>query len=255
VDNFANFAKSTLTAGVASSGTTLTVASGDGARFPSAPFRATLWNSSDYSDASDDPDREIILVTGVAVDTFTIERGQEGTTAADHDTVGKTYAIVHTLTANTLNAMPHTLVLASQFDKTNDVAEEVPGLSFDVEAGKAYLFRVVLYVDDGGNGQRAGLSGSVVPANLIGAAKVFTARYAIDGPLMESIRITSLYSAADDTTYTSGSGGDGFYTIEIEGYLSVSSGGTFAVQFAELSTGSAPSSVKAGSHFTITEIT
>lgn len=61
-----------------SSGTTLTVTTGHGSRFPTPPFNATVWPDGEISDPSN---AEIIRVTAIATDTFTIARAQEGTTA------------------------------------------------------------------------------------------------------------------------------------------------------------------------------
>jgi len=72
--NAKNFAQSTLASGITASDTSLTVQSGDGAKFPSsAPFNLVLSGS------------EIVRVTAVAGDTFTIQRAQEGTVAQGHN--------------------------------------------------------------------------------------------------------------------------------------------------------------------------
>lgn len=62
----------------ATSGTSLTVASGHGSRFPAAPFNATVWQVGWVPDPSN---AEIIRVTAISTDTLTIARAQEGTTA------------------------------------------------------------------------------------------------------------------------------------------------------------------------------
>src|SRR3989338_2728450 len=70
-----NNAKSTITDNPLTSGaTTMNVQSGDGAKFPAAPFHATLY-------ASDPSVGEIVKVTAKSTDTFTIERAKENTTA------------------------------------------------------------------------------------------------------------------------------------------------------------------------------
>lgn len=77
---FANNAKTTLAAGISSSATTLTVASGTGALFPTpvagvSAFKVTLVS------ASVPTSNEICLCTARSGDTLTIVRAQEGTTA------------------------------------------------------------------------------------------------------------------------------------------------------------------------------
>src|SRR5215813_7641899 len=60
------------------SGTTLSVVSGQGARFPAVPFNALVYPA----DTTPTPaNGEIIRVTNIAGDGFTITRTQEGTSA------------------------------------------------------------------------------------------------------------------------------------------------------------------------------
>ncbi len=60
------------------SGTALTVSPGQGARFPAAPWNATVWATGQIPDPTN---AEIIRVTGVAGDVLTIVRAQESSTA------------------------------------------------------------------------------------------------------------------------------------------------------------------------------
>lgn len=62
----------------ASSGTSLTVASGQGSRFPAPPFMAIVWPAASQPLASN---AEIVLVTAISNDTFTITRAQQGSSA------------------------------------------------------------------------------------------------------------------------------------------------------------------------------
>src|SRR3989339_1397743 len=72
-----NNAKSTITDNPLLSGaTTLNVQTGDGSKFPDAPFHATLY-------ASDPATSEIVKVTAKTTDQFTIERAKENTTAQE----------------------------------------------------------------------------------------------------------------------------------------------------------------------------
>jgi hypothetical protein len=76
---FKNNAKSTLAANITSGATSLTVQTGDGAKYPSPTgsqyFLCTLTNSAESV-------FEIVKVTARAGDVFTITRAQEGTAAA-----------------------------------------------------------------------------------------------------------------------------------------------------------------------------
>jgi len=62
----------------ATSGTSLVVTSGHGARFPSVPFKAVIWPTASNPDPSN---AEIVTVTNVSTDTLTITRAQESSTA------------------------------------------------------------------------------------------------------------------------------------------------------------------------------
>jgi hypothetical protein len=63
----------------ATTGTSLVVTAGDGAKFPAAPFNATVWPGGGAT--ASQANAEIVRVTGISVDTLTIVRGQEATTA------------------------------------------------------------------------------------------------------------------------------------------------------------------------------
>ncbi len=80
MSNFANFAFSTvLTApSPGSSGTSLVVQSGDGAKFPAPPFNVTIWPTAVQPSTTN---AEIATVTAVSTDTLTITRAQESSTA------------------------------------------------------------------------------------------------------------------------------------------------------------------------------
>jgi len=121
MENFANFAVGALDGGVAAGDATLNVASGVGAKLPDVPFRATIWCATDFSDAANDPDGEIILVTGKSGDVLTIVKGQEGTPDADHNTSGKVYGIVNTPTALQLAALTRPIGVRVEipFDSAN----------------------------------------------------------------------------------------------------------------------------------------
>lgn len=80
----------------ATSGTSLVVTTGQGARFPAAPFNVTIWPAATQPDPSN---AEVVRVTAVATDTLTIVRAQEGTSAR---TVVVTDQIAVSVTAKTL---------------------------------------------------------------------------------------------------------------------------------------------------------
>jgi hypothetical protein len=89
------------------SGTSLTVTTGQGALFPTPPFNCTVWPSGVIPTTVN---AEIIRVTAVATDTFTITRAQEGTSAVS---IAVGYQIANTVTKKVVtdieNAIPTTL--------------------------------------------------------------------------------------------------------------------------------------------------
>ncbi|MDA8324979.1 MAG: tail fiber protein [Nitrospiraceae bacterium] len=95
-----NFSKSTLGAAITNTAMSLTVAAGDGVKFPqSGNFMAVLWGAA-YSGPDQDPNAEIVLAAYSSADAFTITRAREGTTAGawnsgDH--------IAHVVTAGTFS--------------------------------------------------------------------------------------------------------------------------------------------------------
>ena len=105
-DSHKNFAYSTVATAPspASSGTSLVVASGDGSLFPTAPFNATVWPSGSQPTATN---AEIVRVTNITGDTFTITRTQEGTSAR---TVIVGDQIAATITAKTLTDIENNFV-------------------------------------------------------------------------------------------------------------------------------------------------
>lgn len=62
----------------ASSGTSLVVTAADGTKFPAAPFNATIWPANSRPTTSN---AEIVRVTAISTDTFTITRAQESSSA------------------------------------------------------------------------------------------------------------------------------------------------------------------------------
>jgi hypothetical protein len=110
-DQHTNFAVSTVAVlpSPAASGTSLTVASGEGARFPAAPFNATIGPIAAQPTPAN---AEIVRVTARTGDVFTLARAQEGTTAR---TVQIGDLIAATITAKTLTDIETTVpTLAGQ---------------------------------------------------------------------------------------------------------------------------------------------
>lgn len=79
-DQHTNFAYSTVATAPspASSGTSLVVAAGQGALFPTVPFNGTVWPTGAQPLTTN---AEIVRVTAISTDTLTIVRQAEGTAA------------------------------------------------------------------------------------------------------------------------------------------------------------------------------
>lgn len=75
--------------------------------FPSTyPYRLTIWESITYADPSDDPNMEIVEVTGAVGNTLTIDRGKEGTSAVQHVAAA---SVMLGVTAGTFEDVTHGL--------------------------------------------------------------------------------------------------------------------------------------------------
>ena len=83
----------------ATSGTSLVVTAGQGSYFPATPFDATIWPSGAQPTNTN---AEIVRVTNVSTDTFTITRAQYGTTA---QSIAVGYQIAQTVDANLLSQL------------------------------------------------------------------------------------------------------------------------------------------------------
>jgi len=114
LDPAINFGKVTLSAGYASGITTVVLSTGDGAKLPdpatAGAFNLVWWNSTDYSDPADDPNREIVRCTARTTDTLTIIRAQESTSDNNHNTGGKTYKMILSITKKTIDDITSTFI-------------------------------------------------------------------------------------------------------------------------------------------------
>lgn len=104
-DPVRNFCKVNVKQGYDSTANTIELALGEGNKLPDlsteGQYNLVWWNATDYSDPADDPYKEIVRVTAKSGDQLTILRGQEGTTAQNHNLSGKSYKMMLTLTKKT----------------------------------------------------------------------------------------------------------------------------------------------------------
>lgn len=102
LDQVANFIKVTVSQGYSLGATSIILATGQGALMPnpaSGQYNVVWYNATDYVDPSDDPNVEVVRVTAIAVDTITVTRAQEGTSATQKQNVGKVYKFQLGITA------------------------------------------------------------------------------------------------------------------------------------------------------------
>jgi hypothetical protein len=125
-----NFAYSTVATAPspASSGTSLVVAASDGAKFPTAPFNATIWPVGAQPTTAN---AEIVRVTAVATDTLTITRAQESSSAR---TVVVGDQIAETVTAGSADSMLP-FYITSQDLSVNDGAQVCADQFYEVGSG------------------------------------------------------------------------------------------------------------------------
>lgn len=108
MDIAANFVKVTVSTGYDNLATSIVLNTGQGALLPTlTPFNLVWYNSTTYASPSDDPNVEIVRVTGIATDTLTVTRGQESTTASNKNTVAATYKMILAATALVFNTIPY----------------------------------------------------------------------------------------------------------------------------------------------------
>lgn len=131
LDDLKNFAKVTVSTTYDASATSIVLTTGHGAKLPTVPFNLTWWDATTYADPSDDPNVEIVRGTALATDTLTVTRAQEGTSASTKNTSSKTYKMLATLTAKSLETdLPATyqgLALSGQIGSSDTITASVVG--------------------------------------------------------------------------------------------------------------------------------
>ena len=101
----ANFVEGVLqSTGIGTGNTSMTVTLPTGVVAPTAPFYLVIWNSTAYASPAYDPTREIVLVNvasqvGTTLTVTSMTRGQDGTSANLHNTLGATYLCGQYITA------------------------------------------------------------------------------------------------------------------------------------------------------------
>lgn len=132
-----NFAYSTVATAPSppSSGTSLVVASGEGTKFPTVPFNATIWPSGVQPTSAN---AEIVRVTKRATDTLTIVRAQEGSTAR---TVIVGDQIAAMITAKTAEDIERTMDVPMKVGSLTAIGHSYIAGSTQVDSGTPNVYQ------------------------------------------------------------------------------------------------------------------
>ncbi len=109
IDPVTNFAIVEVSTGYDDDDTAITLVAGGAAKLPdpaaSGAFNLVWFNSTDYTDPSDDPNVEIVRCTGIAGEVLTVTRNQESSGASTKNAGSKTYKMILCMTKLTLDAI------------------------------------------------------------------------------------------------------------------------------------------------------
>lgn len=152
-----NCARTTInqTGGINASDISLIVT--DASDFPSTgDFLITIWDKASFPNPCDDTNNEIIKVTGVVGNTFTIERGQEDTIGVSH-TNGQ--AVEMLITAGTFEELENEINILSPGQQVENeiLSSQIDGLtdsfttSFNYVAGTLKVYVGGLRQSPGGS--------------------------------------------------------------------------------------------------------
>lgn len=146
LDARTNFAIAALATGYTSGATGVTVETGKGALFPQpstdGQFNLVWWNSTDYPNPSDDPDKEIVRCTARSGDVLTITRAQEGTAATAKNTADKDYMLMLSVTAKVISDIESELDSKAETVSSPDGSNSISrtGGSVEIEVNEAHAF-------------------------------------------------------------------------------------------------------------------
>ncbi len=123
LDPVLNFVKVEVSTGYDIDDTEIVLETDEGAKLPApatdGAFNLVWWNSTDYPDPSDDPNREIVRCTARTTDTLTVTRGQESLAASTKNTADKVYKMLLALTKKTVDDIAGGLTVADEAADTS----------------------------------------------------------------------------------------------------------------------------------------
>lgn len=102
LDPVTNFAECEVSTGYNETATSIVLSAGEVSKLPDpateGEFELVWYDSKNYPNPADDPNKEIVTVTAIAGDTLTVERGQQGISATTKNTAGGEYKMILTIT-------------------------------------------------------------------------------------------------------------------------------------------------------------
>jgi hypothetical protein len=144
--NYKNFAYSLVATAPspAGSGTSLVVTAGEGVKFPTVPFYATIWQAGVMPSTTN---AEIVLVTLVSTDTFTITRQQESTSArtivvGDQISATISAATAHTIKNQNLQVKTDSYLLTDADDLVVCNKTTAMTITLPVAVGRGKIFTI-----------------------------------------------------------------------------------------------------------------
>lgn len=230
IDNVANFAKAPVVGTYNAAATSVNLASGFGARFPTPPFNAIWWNATAYPDPSDDPNREIIRVLTITGDQLSsILRGQEisdkGLPASNKDTPGVVYMIAQVLSAKTIRDISTaavdvgnlTVYVTERGAKGDGTTVDLTSINQAITDGNIVLFPPGTYIVDGAIALKSNLvlRGSGIGVTTIKLKNAAGTTHMFSGSALSNVRIEDM--TIDGNEAQNATGLDAFHLNGLDG--------------------------------------
>jgi hypothetical protein len=160
------------------SGTSLVVTGGEGARFPTPPFNATIWPTGTQpsygAGTAVGGNFEIVRVTAISTDTLTIVRVQEGSggrSVVIGDQIAATITAKTLTDAETAAVAYFTPTLTNRASSNSEtVIASFPLLAGELAVGKLYRLVISFYVSSSSSENtkvRIGTAGTIADAQII----------------------------------------------------------------------------------------
>ena len=132
-DPVRNFVVCQLSTGYSAGATSVIMVAGCAAKSPSpageGAFNMVWWDATLYASPADDPNVEVVRVTAISGETFTISRAQEGTSASAHNTVGHTYRAILSPTKKLVDDLNRAVSATFSGGETSKTFTGLTGLS------------------------------------------------------------------------------------------------------------------------------